>query len=118
MIFLLETFHPAGIWEVGPIKKNQAVVGNGLQAGMTFLQVTGLQVGMIFLLETFHLAGIWEVGLIMKNQAVVGNGLQAGMTFLQVTGLPAGIWEVGNLDHQLADKMENDFFWNLDLRQW
>merc|ERR1711936_569079 len=28
--FLLETFHLAGIWEVGLIMKNQAVVGNGL----------------------------------------------------------------------------------------
>merc|ERR1712158_287511 len=107
MTFLLETSNL-----VGSTMKNQAAVGNGLLVGMTSLQVTGLQVGMIFLLETFHLAGIWEVGLIMKNQAVVGNGLQAGMTFLQVTGLPAGIWEVGNLDldHQLVDKKENDFF--------
>ena len=103
---------------------------------MTFLQVTGLQVGMIFLLETCHLAGIWEAvgnldhqlvvgtweaGLTMKNQVAVGNGLQAGMIVLQVTGLQvgmiflletfhlAGIWEVVgtlDLDHQLADKEE------------
>merc|ERR1712150_99384 len=96
---------PAGTWEAGLTTKNQAAVGNGLQAGMTFLQVTGLQVGMIFLLETCHLAGIWEVldldhqlvvgtweaGLTTKNQAAVGNGLQAGMTFLQVTGLQVGM---------------------------
>merc|ERR1711863_78520 len=69
--------------------------------------------------------GIWEVDHIMKNQVVVGNGLPVGMIFLQVIFLleivmevgnldlhpPAGIvWEVGNLDldHQLADKKENE----------
>merc|ERR1712001_728297 len=103
------------------------------------LLVTGLQVGMIFPLETFHLAGTWAVGNLdlnhqlavgvwevdptMKNQVVVGNGLPVGMIFLQAIFLlevgnldldlhpPAGIvWEVGNLDHQLADKKENEFF--------
>ena len=115
---------------------------------MTFLLVTGLQVGMIFLLEIFHPAGTWEVGnldlnhqlavgiwevdhIMMNQVVVVGNGLPVGMIFLQVIFLleivmevgnldldlhpPAGIvWEVGNLDldhldHQLADKKENEF---------
>ena len=100
MIFLLETFHPAGTWEVGNLDLNHQLA-----------------------------VGIWEVDHIMMNQVVVvGNGLPVGMIFLQVIFLleivmevgnldldlhpPAGIvWEVGNLDldHQLADKKENEF---------
>ena len=99
MIFPLETFHPAGTWEVGNLDLNHQLA-----------------------------VGIWEVDPIMKNQVVVGNGLPVGMIFLQVIFLleivmevgnldldlhpPAGIvWEVGNLDldHQLADKKENEF---------
>merc|ERR1711941_169928 len=97
-IFLLETCHLAGTWEVGNLDLNHQLA-----------------------------VGIWEVDPIMKNQVVVGNGLPVGMIFLQVIFLleivmevgnldldldlhPAGIvWEVGNLDldhldHQLADK--------------
>ena len=99
MIFLLETCHLAGTWEVGNLDLNHQLA-----------------------------VGIWEVDHIMKNQVVVGNGLPVGMIFLQVIFLleivmevgnldldlhpPAGIiWEVGNLDldHQLADKKENEF---------
>ena len=86
---------------------------------MTFLLVTGLQVGMIFLLEIFHPAGTWEVGNLdlnhqlavgvwavdptMKNQVVVvvGNGLPVGMIFLQVIFLLEIVMEVGNLDLDL-----------------
>ena len=95
MIFLLETCHLAGTWEVGNLDLNHQLA-----------------------------VGIWEVDHIMKNQVVVGNGLPVGMIFLQVIFLleivmevgnldlhpPAGIvWEVGNLDldhldHQLVDK--------------
>ena len=107
MIFLLETCHPAGTWEVGNLDLNHQLA-----------------------------VGIWEVDPIMKNQVVVGNGLPVGMIFLQVIFLleivmevgnldldlhpPAGIvWEVGNLDldhldHQLADKKKMNF-WNLDI---
>ena len=94
MIFLLETCHLAGTWEVGNLDLNHQLA-----------------------------VGVWAVDPTMKNQVVVvGNGLPVGMIFLQVIFLleivmevgnldldlhPAGIvWEVGNLDldHQLADK--------------
>merc|ERR1711936_1445912 len=69
------------------VTNQAAAVGNGSQAGMTFLQVTFLQVGMTSLLETLN-----QVGSTVRKQAVaVGFGLQAWMTFLLMTFLQVGM---------------------------